>query len=257
MKYIIRKVQSQSYDKGRNGNKVSFLILHYTAAGFQSSLNVLVGKDIQASSHYLVPDPTEKSYPEKEFFVFQLVEEQDTAWHAGRSAWQNTNRLNPYSIGIEIVNLASYADGKFTFPAYNNEQINAVIELCRDILKRYPDIHPTHVLGHSDISPGRKSDPDPMFPWKKLYENGIGAWYDVATQEKHACKLAVHGMPAIKNIQEDFKRYGYKIHVTEKLDTQTKNVIKTFQAHFRPEKVDGILDIETIAILSALNEKYI
>ncbi len=190
--------------------------------------------------------------------IFQLVDEQDTAWHAGRSAWKDIHRLNQHSIGIEIVNLASKdAKGVFTFPEYNDEQIEAVIELCRDILRRNPDIYSTQILGHSDISPGRKHDPGPKFPWKKLYDHGIGAWYDEDTKRKYEEEYSKEGIPqGIEFVQRQLKEYGYKIDVTYTWDAQTSHVVEAFQMHFRPHNVSKAVDYETAAILSALVEKY-
>lgn len=113
--------------------------------------------------------------------IFNLVEENERAWHAGASAWATRRNLNDTSIGVEIVNLATEDKGVFTFPPYNPIQIAAVKELAANILQRYPDITPVNVVGHSDIAIGRKSDPGAAFPWKELYDAGIGAWYDEPT----------------------------------------------------------------------------
>jgi N-acetylmuramoyl-L-alanine amidase len=61
------------------------------------------------------------------------------------------------------------------FAPYPDEQVAVIIELCKNILARYPDISPINVVGHSDIAVGRKIDPGSLFPWKQLYDNGIGA----------------------------------------------------------------------------------
>lgn len=84
--------------------------------------------------------------------------------------------LNDTSIGIEIVNRATDNQGQFSFLPYQSRQIEAIKALVLDILKRYPDISPVNVLGHSDIAAGRKSDPGPLFPCRALYEKGIGVW---------------------------------------------------------------------------------
>ena len=62
-----------------------------------------------------------------------------------------------------------------TFLAFPDEQIDLVIALSKDILARNPDIDPVDVIAHSDVAPNRRSDPGPLFPWRRLYENGIGA----------------------------------------------------------------------------------
>ncbi len=243
---------SYKYRSPAYGQRVRFLVLHYTAEGFEASLAALC-KDV--SSHYLVPDPTERTYPYDYLASFNLVDENNRAWHAGFSAWENRKNLNDQSIGVEIVNLASYSSGKFTFPPYNDDQIDAVIQLARNILARYPMITPTRVVGHSDIAPDRKRDPGPKFPWKKLYKHGVGAWYDDAVKQKYE-KQYSQSFPSMEHLQEQLSEYGYAITATGEADEQTGYVVRAFQMHFRPSKYDGVIDVETAAILSALCEKY-
>ncbi len=88
--------------------------------------------------------------------IFNLVDENERAWHAGVSYWDGRNNLNDTAIGIETVNLATDNDGVFTFPPYNVTQIAAIKALASNILYRFPDITPVNVVGHSDIAPGRK-----------------------------------------------------------------------------------------------------
>ncbi|WP_336276450.1 N-acetylmuramoyl-L-alanine amidase [Bartonella sp. CB178] len=88
--------------------RVRFLVMHYTATDFKGSIAALTGERV--SSHYLVPDPTEQTYIDagfKDMRIFNLVDENERAWHAGVSAWAGRSNLNDSSIGIEIVNLAS------------------------------------------------------------------------------------------------------------------------------------------------------
>ncbi len=142
------------------GHRVRFLVLHYTAQNFADSVKSLTGKSV--SAHYLVPDPTEATYQAAGFSgvrIFNLVDENERAWHAGTSQWGTRSNINDTSIGIEIVNLASGDGGNITFPPFNPQQIEAVTQLAQNILQRYPDISPVNVVAHSDIAPGRKSDP--------------------------------------------------------------------------------------------------
>ena len=247
-------INDNEYRSSAYNKRVRFLVLHYTAASFASSLKWLTTK---TSAHYLVPDPTEKTYKHKKLEIFNLVNEEDRAWHAGVSGWENRVNLNDQSIGIEIINLASY-DQKtgFNFVDYNDDQIEAVIQLCHTIIPKYSDITTTRVIGHSDIAPGRKHDPGPKFPWYKLYQSGIGAWYDESTKEKYVTQYQKSGLPAIRHIQSQLKKYGYPIQITETLDQLTEFCIKALQMHFRPKKYDGQVDIETAAILNALIDKY-
>lgn len=241
--------------KGFN-RRVRFLVMHYTAVDFASSVKLLSG-DGGVSAHYLVPDPKEKTYIDagfKDMRIFNLVDENERAWHAGVSSWAGRSNLNDTSIGIEIVNLATGDNGKFTFPPYNPKQVDAIKELALNILQRYPDITPTNVVGHSDIAPGRKSDPGALFPWKKLYGFGVGAWPDECVkhhyQHRFCCRL-----PEKAEVIAKLNRYGYD---TSAADTESgyKSLIRAFQLHFRQNKYDGVLDAETAATIFALVDKY-
>ncbi len=235
--------------------RVHFLVMHYTAIDFKASIMALTGEKV--SAHYLVPDPSEQTYREagfKDMRIFNLVDENERAWHAGVSSWAGHSHLNDASIGIEIVNLATYHDGTGMFPPYNPIQIDAVKELALNILQRYPDIMPTDVVGHSDIAIGRKSDPGAAFPWRELYSAGIGAWYDDELKSHYQEQFSKN-LPPKEEVLAKLKCYGYDISAA---CTQTgyKDLIRAFQLHFRQENYDGILDVETAAILYALVDKY-
>jgi N-acetylmuramoyl-L-alanine amidase len=106
------------------------------------------------------------------------VPEQDLAWHAGISFWRGSTRINDTSIGIELENRGWQKNaGTKSFTPFNPEQINALIPLAKDIIARY-HIAPQNVVAHADIAPQRKDDPGPLFPWRQLAEQGIGAWPD-------------------------------------------------------------------------------
>ncbi|MFY9589269.1 N-acetylmuramoyl-L-alanine amidase [Rickettsia endosymbiont of Halotydeus destructor] len=226
-------------------NRIKFLILHYTEQNFEKSIESLTGSRV--SAHYLVNDQNPNH-------IFQLVEEQNRAWHAGVSNWKGRNNINDTSIGIEIVNLGFTLDEKNQkiWHPYPLEQINSVINLCQQIIHNY-DIKPTDIIAHSDIAPSRKVDPGPLFPWKQLYDNGIGAWYDVGKVKSLMPHIDILD---IKTIQEKFIKYGYGLEATGIMDSQTHQVITSFQIHFRPSNFSGILDSETAAILDSLIEKY-
>ncbi|MCY1405154.1 N-acetylmuramoyl-L-alanine amidase AmiD precursor [compost metagenome] len=235
--------------------RVRFLVMHYTAANFAASVNALTGASV--SAHYLVPDPTDPTYVSASFTgqrIFNLVDEGNRAWHAGVSAWGGRTGLNDTAIGIEIVNQATANQGVFTFPPFNVEQIEAVKSLALNILKRYPEIKPTQVLGHADIAIGRKSDPGAAFPWFNLFQAGVGAWYDEATKLKYAAQYA-QVMPPLDEVLMLFKQYGYDVSRTFDLPG-VKDLVRAFQLHFRQSNYDGVLDVETVSILAALVEKY-
>ncbi|WP_260961650.1 N-acetylmuramoyl-L-alanine amidase [Pseudomonas citri] len=241
--------------KGYN-SRIRFLVFHYTAGNFSSSVNALTGASV--SAHYLIPDITDPSYLNagfKDQQIFNLVDESQRAWHAGVSSWGGRSNLNDTSIGVEIVNLASDHQGQFTFPPYEARQIEAIEDLALDILKRYPDISPVNVVAHSDIAAGRKSDPGPMFPWQALYAKGIGAWFDAPTQKAYTQAYQCNGLPTREQLLGLFKKYGYDTSAAA-TGAGFQRLVRAFQLHFRPANHDGVMDIETAANLAALVKKY-
>ncbi|MDF3136896.1 N-acetylmuramoyl-L-alanine amidase [Pseudomonas extremaustralis] len=237
----------------RNDEPVRQVVLHYTAEPFASSLHCLTRQGV--SAHYLLPDPHDPSYRGagyEELRAFRLVDEDKRAWHAGVSQWGGRDNLNSRSIGIEIVNQA-WDDGEVLhFAAYPDEQIEVLIALLRDILERYPRVGPTDILGHSDVAYWRKSDPGPRLPWRRLYEAGIGAWFDEPTQAMYQRRFCV-ALPPEVEVERAFQRYGYAPAKNRQgFELRTR----AFQMHFRPQDYCGSLDAQTCAILYALNEKY-
>ncbi|TDR76573.1 N-acetylmuramoyl-L-alanine amidase [Paludibacterium purpuratum] len=236
--------------------RIRFLVLHYTAANFATSVQLLTHG--LASAHYLLPAPSDPSYRTAGFSgqqLFSLVDEQDRAWHAGASHWTGRDNLNDTAIGIEIVNEASEpTPGQFIFPDYESSQIDAVRELTQNILMRYPDITPKNVVGHADIAYLRKSDPGPKFPWRQLAQAGIGAWFDETSKQAYVDRFGRQGLPPRLEIVAGLKQYGYQ--EPEATVTAYKALVRAFQMHFRPSDYSGEMDVETCAILYALNARY-
>lgn len=255
----------KTYQAENFSTRVRFIVIHYTSIDWENSLKVLTKERYGVSSHYLIPEYGDNTYTD-EIKIFQLVEEEDRAWHAGVSKWEERTNINDQSIGIELVNEAEcsirqgsqydYTNNYIClFSEFDNNQIDKLIELLKDILSRHDEIKPTYVIGHSDISPDRKFDPGPKFPWKRLYENGIGAWYDEETFLEYKKKFRKK-MPSISQIQCGLKKYGYDLELTNEMDEQTFYVIRAFQYHFTPKYSDGNISIETVSALWALLEKY-
>ncbi|MFM1345444.1 N-acetylmuramoyl-L-alanine amidase [Yersinia proxima] len=245
------KVDTSTPSVAKN-ERVRFLVLHYTATDDAESLRLLTQGDV--SAHYLV-----KTHPESldgKPIVLQLVPESQRAWHAGVSYWQGRSSLNDTSIGIEIVNrgFTERMLHREWYP-YNESQIELIERLTKDIVERY-NIEPANVVAHSDIAPLRKSDPGPLFPWKRLATQGIGAWPDDATVAKYINGRNKSDGASVSIIQQALARYGYQIPQSGELDDETRQVIKAFQMHFRAQDFSGIPDVETEAIALALVEKY-
>jgi N-acetyl-anhydromuramoyl-L-alanine amidase len=103
---------------------------------------------VRVSAHFLIRRDGE---------VVQFVPCGRRAWHAGESAWRGRSRCNDFSVGIEL-------EGTDAEP-YADAQYAALARLCKALLRRYPI---AEFVGHSDVAPGRKTDPGPAFEWARL-----------------------------------------------------------------------------------------
>lgn len=93
--------------------------------------------------------------------IWQYVPFAKRAWHAGVSQFCGRDKCNDFSIGIE---LEGSDDDAFT-----DAQYVSLAALCKQLMLLYPAILPEHLVGHSDIAPGRKTDPGPYFDWARLF----------------------------------------------------------------------------------------
>ena len=92
--------------------------------------------------------------------IIQFVSFLDRAWHAGASEWRGESACNNFSIGIEL-------EGRDD-EAYTESQYSSLADLVSVLQERFPGIEHDAITGHSDIAPGRKTDPGPAFDWGKL-----------------------------------------------------------------------------------------
>lgn len=231
--------------------RIKVLVIHYTADDFDSSLATLTDKNV--SSHYLIPSvpPLHRGKPR----IWQLVPEQDLAWHAGISFWRGATRINDTSIGIELENRGwQKSAGDKYFVPFEPAQIQALIPLAKDIIARY-DIKPQNVVAHADIAPQRKDDPGPLFPWRALAAQGIGAWPDAQRVNFYLAGRAPHTPVEMASLLDLLSRYGYEVK-PEMTAREQQRVVMAFQMHFRPTLWNGVADAETQAIAEALLEKY-
>ncbi len=260
------KIDSESYSSKYKGNRIRYIILHYTYLNDEDSIKTLT--EDRVSSHYLIT--TEINNP-----IYRLVDENERAWHAGLSSFDGHSAINDSSIGIEIVHQGIYDTEEYEqakgislsreqkhFPEadmymeYDKEQLDKLVFLLKDIIKRY-DIHPRNITGHADVAPTRKQDPGPKFPWKWLYdEHHIGFWYD--EDEYQALMISNdYGTAKPMDIKKEFHKYGYTSMPTnnDKWDIPSRKVIYAFQCHYRQGNIDGNMDMETYVVLKALNNK--
>lgn len=103
---------------------------------------------LRVSAHFLI---------RRDGALVQFVSCQRRAWHAGVSEWQGREHCNDFSIGVELEGADDIA--------YQSAQYALLVRLVRALRRRYPI---ADVVGHSDIAPGRKSDPGPAFDWSRL-----------------------------------------------------------------------------------------
>lgn len=104
--------------------------------------------DMRVSAHCLI---------ERDGNIVQFVSFLDRAWHAGVSSWCGEQACNDFSIGIELegTDMLAYTDAQY-------RQLSSLVTVLRH---QYPEIKPNAICGHSDIAPGRKTDPGPAFDW--------------------------------------------------------------------------------------------
>lgn len=250
-------IDNKTYRANGKNNRIRFIVLHYTATNDEIGLRTLTKE--QVSSHYLITSKDKDP-------IFNLVDEHERAWHAGVSDFNGRSNINDTSIGIEITNIGlenakkSYQDHGFFVPydeytPYGEGQIKKVAHLLKELIKRY-NIKATNIVGHSDVAPTRKIDPGAKFPWKRLYdEYGIGAWYDEGDKCIFMNPQNFESL-SVQDIKREFRRYGYKMNNTDIWDEESCRVVYNFQAHFNPKDTTGNIDLETYAILMALNKKY-
>lgn len=155
---IITETLSPNFDS--RGRGIDMIVLHYTGMrSGKAALDRLCDPAAKVSAHYLIEENGD---------IYRLVTEENRAWHAGVGSWKGETDINARSIGIEIVNPGH----EFGYRAFPDAQIDAVIELIKDIKTRH-DIVPAMVLGHSDIAPRRKEDPGEKFPWGRLASENL------------------------------------------------------------------------------------
>ena len=142
------------------------VVLHYTAMrDTRAARDWLCNPEAEVSAHYLVGRRGQ---------VWQLVAEENRAWHAGAGAWGAVADINSRSIGIEISN-----DGAEPFAA---PQMAAVAGLLRGVMARWA-IPPERVVAHSDTAIGRKIDPGRRFDWQALAREGLSVWPDTCAAD--------------------------------------------------------------------------
>lgn len=194
------------------------IVIHYTAGGsVESAVRTLSDPARKASAHVVVG---------RDGSITQLVPFQRIAWHAGRSSFRGRSGLNRYAVGIEIDNAGRLQQTGPRFTAwfgrdyplddvieavhrnesvlapwhrYTEAQIGQVEALCETLIAHYPI---TSIVGHEEISPGRKSDPGPAFPLDKLRQRLLAEERaeDGAMEEPKAERVLPRGLVAVSEL---------------------------------------------------------
>lgn len=163
-----RQVPSPNCNARPVGEAVSLLVIHnislppgqfgsgHIELFFQNQLPVEADpfyqeiKDMTVSAHLLI---------ERTGAVVQFVDFDRRAWHAGASLFDGRDNCNDFSIGIEM-------EGTDTQP-YTDQQYTVLASVTAALQQAYPALTAERITGHSDIAPGRKTDPGPAFDWQR------------------------------------------------------------------------------------------
>lgn len=155
-----------NYDQRPAGVEPELLVIHsislppgefggpWITAFFANSLDVSAHpyfaeiSQLKVSAHALI---------RRDGHIVQYVPFHERAWHAGQSSFQGRTHCNDFSIGIEL-------EGSDDIP-YTTEQYQQLVALIKVLFKAYPTLRRDGIVGHSDIAPGRKTDPGPSFDW--------------------------------------------------------------------------------------------
>lgn len=235
-----------------NMRKANFVVIHHTAQNSTDhTLKTFTMPSTKVSSHYVIG---------RDGKVYQMLHDHMRAWHGGNSRWGSNTDLNSSSIGIELDN-----NGSEPFP---DEMINSLIAVLGKLKKEH-GIPTENFIGHADIAPVRKVDPSPLFPWKKLADNGFGLWFDEDVLEKEQVlrEVSVGGendqspllvmetvpkytLPEHFNPMDALRIIGYDVRNPEA-------AVRAFKIHFIQNDVNSPLTEDEKLILYNLYLKYL
>ena len=164
-----KKIPSPNFNLRPGGMQISLLVFHnislppgefgghFICDFFRNCLDPKLHPyfdeiaDLKVSAHFLI---------DRDGSVIQFVSTEDRAWHAGESCFCGVDNCNDFSIGIEL-------EGTDDVP-YTDSQYRVLAELTKTLMARYPAIAEDRIVGHSDVAPGRKTDPGPSFDWDRF-----------------------------------------------------------------------------------------
>lgn len=204
--------------------KPNIVIIHHTAQNScEQTLKTFTTTKSQVSAHYVIC---------KDGTLHHMLNDYLRAWHAGSGKWSGQSDINSSSIGIEIDN-----NGK---DAFSETQLNCLLGLLNTLKKKY-SIPTSNFIGHAEIAPSRKVDPNVNFPWKRLSENGFGYWYDDTTGIQ---------IPETFNSTYALRIVGYDV-------SNIAAATQAFKRHFLGTENSGELTEPEKKILFVLMKKYL
>lgn len=165
----VRKIPSPHFNQRPTDSKISLIVVHNISlppGEFTTKhIDELFLKELKAEEHPFfetIQDYEVSSHLliDRKGELTQYVSLLDRAWHAGESNFQGTSNCNDFSIGIELV-------GTDEIP-FTQAQYETLAAVTRFLMTSYPEISAQNVVGHSEVSPGRKSDPGDSFDWSKF-----------------------------------------------------------------------------------------
>jgi len=205
-----------------NLRKPNFVIIHHTAQdACDKTLETFITPKTQVSAHYVIC---------KDGTVHHMLNDYFRAWHGGAGKWGNLADVNSSSIGIEIDNNG--------FEEFTEAQINSLLRLLGKLKQTY-NIPTSNFIGHADIAPGRKVDPNRHFPWQTLSQQGFGLWYDTTGIQ----------VPENFNALQAMRVVGYDVK-------DSLSAIYSFKLHFVQQDSSKILTEADRKILFDLSRKY-
>ncbi len=249
---------SEFFEKVFSPRKIDFLVLHHVEAN-SAEHAIEQFKEHQVSAHFLIDESGE---------IFELVGENDVAYHAGVSFWRGCDGLNKNSIGIEFINPSPFTK------KFEMAQMQAGVELCKYLIEKY-GIEARNIVGHSDVAYfpkhtlrqaqgdsdsdwvsdeknsvmlslskhdcieeclNRKQDPSHLFDWKFFAKNGVGIFPEFSVGKKF--KLGDKN-PEIKKIKENLQEFGYRVvNLNDEFDEEMQALTKVFNRRFLGEESD-------------------
>jgi N-acetylmuramoyl-L-alanine amidase len=238
-----------------NLRKPNYVVIHHTAqSSAEQTLKTFTLPKTEVSAHYVIG---------RDGKVYHMLNNYLRAWHGGAGKWGNNTDLNSSSIGIELDNNGA--------EPFAEPQIKSLLQLLALLKKNYA-IPAANFIGHSDIAPTRKNDPNPLFPWQTLAQKGFGLWYDPEVLADTITTAVLPGLtrplppdslalrpdstlsrnqvPPTFNPREALRIIGYD---TENLEA----AIRAFKIHFIQKNINAILTAEEKKILYNLYKKYL